>query len=923
MKVPASTYRLQLHSAFTFHDTQKIVPYLEELGITDIYASPIFTSTKDSQHGYDVVDPTQINPQLGGREGFEQLSQQVRQRNMGWLQDIVPNHMAFDSKNRLLMDIFEHGPLSKYYGFFDIQWDHPYVHLKGRVLAPFLGDLYGACLNGHEIKLNFDEEGFSIRYSDWKLPILIDGYSKLISFDLTGLEQKLANNSEDYLALLEISNAFHEIKGVSDIHERYSRTALLKARLWKLYNSNEAIKHYMDGLVARINGSPGDPNSLNALDELLQSQCFRLCYWKVGNEELNYRRFFTINGLLSVKVENKEVFEYTHQALWPLVNSGAITGVRIDHIDGLYSPVSYIDRLRERQPELYIAVEKILDSQEHLVPSMRVQGTTGYDFLNAVNGIFIEPKNEKLLDHFYNAFTGLRISYHALVSQKKKFFMGRYMAGDIDNLALLLKEILTKDRYGRDMTMYALRRAIVEIMAFFPVYRSYIRQEKLTQADQIHIKEATVQAKNQNPGLIHEIEMIETILLMDFTTQMEDPGKQEYFHFIKRFQQFSGALMAKGAEDTSFYVYNRFISLNEVGGDPSVLATSTEEFHGFMSKREKLWPLTMNATATHDTKRGEDVRARLNVISELAGEWAHHVRRWNKVNRPYKKYLAALDVRAPSRNDEYFIYQTLMGTYPYGEDVDESYPLRVKEYWLKALREAQIYTSWTRPNVEYEEACLSFLANILALGSKFLESFLPLLRKVAQKGFYNSLAQTLLKMTCPGIPDFYQGCELWDFSLVDPDNRRSVDYEYRMQLLKGLQNANGAEVSQIIDHKQHGRVKMFMIEKILKARKKNPDLFLRGEYIPLNCETPVLDKQIIAFARKRKQTWLITTVCRFSTQLADNPEPWNDAYLVLPSDAPKQWSNVLNGKKIVSSEKGLSIIDMFDGFPVVCLIAEN
>lgn len=923
MKVPSATYRLQFHCGFTFGDARRIVPYLAELGISDIYASPILTSRRDSKHGYDVVDPTHINPQLGGREGFERLNHDVRQRNMGWLQDIVPNHMAFDSKNRILMDIFEYGPSSKYYDFFDIQWNHPYDHLKGRVLAPFLGDLYGACLNRNEIKLQFDQRGFSIRYWDWKLPVLIDCYAKILSSDLMDLEQKLPRDHPDYLALLEISDGFHGLREISEVSEQYNRAALLKVLLWKLYTSNAAIKDYIDALVSAANGTPGDPHSLNALDELLQSQRFRLCFWKVGNEELNYRRFFTINGLLSVKVENQDVFEYTHQALWPLVNSGAVTGVRIDHIDGLYSPVAYVNQLRERQPELYITVEKILDSQEHLEPGMCVQGTTGYDFLNAVNVIFIEPKNAKVLDRFYNSFTSMHLSYRTLVSQKKKFFMGRYMAGDIDNLALLLKQILSRDRFGRDMTMYALRRAIVEIMAYFPVYRSYIREQKPSQEDQIHIKEATVQAKNQNPGLIHEIEMIENILLMDMSAQTEDQGKRDYYHFIKRFQQFSGALMAKGAEDTSFYVYNRFISLNEVGGDPSVLSTTTKQFHEFMGKRRKFWPLTMNATATHDTKRGEDVRARLNVISEIPGSWTHCVRRWNKVNRPYKRHLAALGVRVPVRNDEYFIYQTLIGTYPFGREADGEYQTRIKEYFLKALREAQAYTSWTRPNLEYEEACFSFLEKILTPGSKFLESFLPLLRKVAQKGFYNSLAQTLLKMTCPGIPDFYQGCELWDFSLVDPDNRRPVDYVHRVDLLRDLKKKDIDALPEILDQKEDGRVKLFLICKILQIRKGHPDLFIEGDYLPLNCDTPVLDKQMVAFARRFEHTWLITAVSRFSTQLTDNPEPWRDVHIILPEGAPRNWSNAMTGKHIQSSRERLSIIDMFDGFPVVCLISEN
>ena len=898
MKIPRATYRLQFHSKFTFLDAQRIVEYLSHLGISDIYASPIFKSKKDSIHGYDIVDPAQINPQLGGKEAFDRLISKAQEQGLGWLQDIVPNHMAFDSENRLLMDILENGPRSKYYPFFDIQWDHPYEHLKGKVLAPFLGDIYGKCLDKNEIKLNFDEDGFNVCFYEWKFPLKIESYAQVFGSNLNWLEGKIQREEKDYIQFLEISSHFKNLSETADPSDHYNQLALMKAHLWKLYLSNAVIKGYIDSLVTAFNGTPGDPHSLNKLDELLSDQFFKLSFWKVGNEELNYRRFFTINGLLSLRVENQEVFEYTHNFIFQLIKSGQISGLRVDHVDGLYDPIAYLNKLKQRDADLYITLEKILDINEQLPSCMPVQGTTGYDFMNIVNGVFIDSSNEKIFDRIYTSFTGQNTSYRKFVSDKKKLFMGQQMAGDIDNLAHLLKKIINVDRYGKDMTMYALRRSIVEIMAQFPVYRAYMGEQELNEKDKVHIKEAIARAENKNPGLINELSLISKILLLEFAPDLAAKKKEEYYHFTKKFQQFSGALMAKGAEDTTFYIYNRFISLNEVGGDPSVFGLSLKDFHESMVERQSKWPHTMNATSTHDTKRGEDVRARLNVLSEIPKQWQQQVMLWNRLTKDKKKTVNG--AKAPDRNDEYFIYQTLVGAYPFDEKEQEKFTQRMKEYIIKAIREAKIHTTWIKQDNNYEEACIHFIQELLKpeRNNEFLNSFLLFQKQIALDGIINSLSQTMLKLTCPGIPDFYQGTELWDLNLVDPDNRRPVDYQHRMNLLQEIKSKDSLDfIQEILKNKNDGKIKLFLISKALEIRKQYADLFQKGEYIPLEIQGD-LHKYMIAFARKWGQFWAITVVPRFSKQLAEEQHQWKDAFLFLPKDAPQQWRNVFTGEKL-------------------------
>ncbi len=920
MKVPVATYRLQLHHQFNFADAQNIVDYISVLGISDIYASPIFKAVGDSIHGYDIVDPTQINPQLGGKDGFASLMSKVKDKGLGWVQDIVPNHMAFDSSNRLLMDIFESGPRSKFYQFFDVQWDHPYEHLRGKMLTPILGDMYGLCLDKNEIKIFFDENGFSVRVSAQVLPLKIDGYAKILTANLPLLEQNIQRQDEHFIQFLEVIESLKNISELIPYDERYHRISLAKTRLWKLYMGNATIKNYIDGIITSLNGTPGDPASLNRLDELLSEQVFRLSFWKVGNEELNYRRFFTINSLLSLKMERKEVFDLTHELIMQLVKAGDFTGLRVDHVDGLYDPPAYLTRIRQREEDIYIVIEKILDIHEHLPACMPVQGTTGYDFLNVVNGLFVDTHTEKIFDRTYTAFTGLRTPYRDLVSEKKRFFMGKHMAGDIDNLAHLLKHILNRNRYGKDMTMYALRRAIVEVMAQFPVYRAYMCEGQGIEEGRAHIKEAVARAQNLNPGLLHELAYMGKVLLLDFPAEVGVEEKEEYYHFTKKFQQYSGPLMAKAAEDTTFYIYNRFISLNEVGGDPSVFGISPEDFHEFMQERQRRWPLAINATSTHDTKRGEDARARLNVLTEMPEAWEHMVRMWSKINKKKKRSVGALKV--PDKNEEYFIYQALVGAYPFDQREHAAFAVRLKDYMIKSLREAKVHTAWINPNTAYEEGCLYFIDALLRPGANnaFLKSFLEFHQKVALPGVGNSLAQVLLKITCPGLPDFYQGSELWDLSFVDPDNRRPVDYERRMELLDKIkgQTGNADFLSDLIKNKEDGRLKFWFTYKMLQFRQVHKELFLKGDYMPLAAKGTG-QKHILGFARKLGQTWVVIAVPRFSTQMTDG---WQDTALVLPEGAPSQWEHALTGACSHAAGE-IQLVQLLQEFPVVVLSAKE
>jgi (1->4)-alpha-D-glucan 1-alpha-D-glucosylmutase len=924
MRIPLATYRLQFTPTFGFKNAQRIVAYLNALGISDIYASPIFKAKAGSTHGYDVIDPNQINPEIGGMEDFDELVKEAQKYDMGWLQDIVPNHTAFDGENQMLMDIFESGPSSVFFDFFDIEWNE---NIQGKILAPFLGSFYADCLENGEIQLKYDQAGLSINYYALRFPLKIESYATVFDRNLARLRRQLGSDHPDFMKLLGVLYVLRNLASREEVQERTEQIAFVKRMLWEIYTNNEPIRRFMDENVARFNGEKGKPESFNLLDDLLSEQYFRLSFWKVATEEVDYRRFFNINGLISMKVENEKVFYHTHTLIQRLVQEKKFTGLRIDHIDGLYDPTTYLKGLKEKMGEVYVTVEKILDLGEELPTFWPVQGTTGYDFLNYVNELFCQRQNERKFDKLYARFTDFQTPYGNLVSEKKRLIIGKHMAGEVDRLAQLMKAISIHDRYGRDITLYGLRRALVEVLAWFPVYRTYISHEVFSETDRALIKEAVEKAKRKNPGLLHELNFIQRCLLLEFQDHISDDEKNKWMHVIMKFQQLTGPLMAKGFEDTSLYIYNRLISLNEVGGSPNIFGIPLEAFHDFNRKRSSQWPYAMNATSTHDTKRGEDVRARINVLSEIPDEWEKGIKLWSKINRKKKRVL---DRDAfPDDNDEYFLYQTLIGAFPFSQSEHAAFAERAKTYIIKAVREAKVHTAWLKPDTGYEEAFLSFIDAILEQSerNKFLEEFLPFQKKVAYYGIFNSLSQTLIKITSPGVPDFYQGSELWDLNLVDPDNRRPVDYEKRQAFLREIQEKEKRDILSLIDEllstKEDGRIKLFLICRALKARKENLEVFQRGAYLPLAVGGKCKD-HVIAFARKTENTWAITAAPRFLTALVKEGEypldkqVWEDTHISLPEGAPPAWKNAITAK-VISGEHTLHIGDILKHFPVALL----
>lgn len=906
MKVPTSTYRLQFHSGFPFAAAQKIIDYIADLGISDVYASPIFKARSGSTHGYDVVDPSQLNPELGTSEDFAALTEAVQGRSIGWLQDIVPNHMAYDNDNLMLMDVLENGSNSEYFDYFDINWNHPYEDIHGRVLAPLLGSFYGESLENGEIKLEYDESGLSVTYYALKLPVRIESYTRFLTHNLGSLARSIGRRHPDFIKLLGIlyllKSAPTEAKG----KERYDQIAFVKGLLRELYEQNPDVKAFIDDNVQFFSSAKENLDSIEPLHQLLSEQFYRLSFWKVGAEEINYRRFFTVNELISVRVEELKVFNKTHSLIEQLVKEGKFTGLRIDHIDGLYDPATYLDRLREKVGDTYITVEKILEIGEQLPPNWPVEGTSGYDFLNYVNGVFCLPENADIFQEVYYDFAKLGGSYEELVAQKKHLIIDKNLAGDVENLAQRLKRIAGQTRRGSDFTLYGLKRALSEVLALFPVYRTYITEEdKVTESDRHYIEEAIAQAKSNIPLLTKELEFIQNILEGKDQELLITEHRDERVEFVMRMQQTTGPLMAKGVEDTLLYVYNRLLSLNEVGGNPGHFGITIDEFHTYNQDRSQHWPQAMSATATHDTKRGEDVRSRLNVLSELPQEWREQIKAWSEMNQ--SKKIKRNGATIPDRNDEYFFYQTLIGSFPFAEAEIPEFEQRIKDYLTKAIREAKVHTAWLRPDSEYEEGCVAFIDAVLS-DSSFLEAFKPFQQKIAEYGVFNSLSQVLLKNVSPGVPDLYQGAELWDLSMVDPDNRRPVDYPQRMQMLETIKSSEDsiALAQKLLAEKETAAVKLFLTYKLLQARKAHADLFLQGSYEALTIAGQH-SNNLIAFARRYEGKIAIAIAPRFFTQLVQPGElpvgeVWRDTVLKLSPEMPTQWQDVITNQAVAGDE---------------------
>jgi (1->4)-alpha-D-glucan 1-alpha-D-glucosylmutase len=928
--IPLSTYRLQFCPAFGFKEARETIDYLAELGISCIYASPIFKPRKGSTHGYDLIDSNQLNPELGAKEEYELLLSAVERFGLSWLQDIVPNHMAFAGENQFLLDVLENGPSSRYFHFFDIDWNHPDEGFRGRLLAPFLGKYYGVSLLAGEIRLRYDEAGFSVRYYDLTFPVKIESYAAILTHRLGLLKRKLGRSSPDFLKLLGILGVLYVLKNFSSTEsssERYDQINLVKVLLWELYTRNPEISRFVDDNLTAFNGTPGDPVSMRLLQNLLLEQFYRLSFWKVATEEINYRRFFNINELISLRMEDLSVLDHTHSLVFKLIQEGKITGLRVDHVDGLFDPTLYLWTVRGKAADIYMVVEKILAPDEEIPDFWPVQGTTGYDFMNLVNGIFCEQKNERAFDRIYAGFSGLSTPVEELVFQMKNLIAEKHMAGDVENLALLIKNISNRYSLGSDITLNGLRSSIKQIMAMFPVYRTYLDKDSFRWRDRIFVHQAVKRVKDKNPDFLYELSFIEELLLPEFGEQLSGEERDEWLKTVMRFQQFTGPLMAKGVEDTVLYVYNRLISLNEVGAEPSRFGFPVRAFHDFNGNAVRRHPHSMKATCTHDTKRGEDVRARINVISELPREWASSLKTWSRLNRKHKQRVG--ETEAPDANIEYFLYQTLIGALPFGDYDHEDFLGRIEQYILKAAREAKAHTSWLRPSTEYENALTTFVEAILnpARANPFLQAFLPFQHKIALYGIWNSLSQTLLKIACPGVPDFYQGTELWDLSLVDPDNRRPVDFELRGRLLNEIIGRDGelaSLIQELLDSREDGRIKLFTIHRALGARRKHPRLFLDGSYEPLRT-AGTFRSQVVCFARRHEDCWAIVAAPRLLTKVVKppvaplGPDVWRDTRIQIPKKAPSTWVNVFTGE-LREDKRSLPVGEIFKRFPLALFI---
>jgi (1->4)-alpha-D-glucan 1-alpha-D-glucosylmutase len=942
-RIPLATYRLQFNSGFTFRDAGAIVDYLHDLGISDCYASSYLKAVPGSLHGYDVADPTQLNPEIGSDDDHAAWISAMHRRGMGHVMDLVPNHMGIaKSANPWWLDVLENGASSRFARFFDIEWHPVKDELADKVLIPILGAQYGEALERQELKLTYRDGAFFACYYDDTLPIAPDTYAMVFEADLEAWQAEHPGADAD--ELLSVLTASRNLPLRSDrtadaIAMRAREKEIVKRRLAELAERSAAVRALIERSIARLNGTPGQPRSFDALDRLFNAQSYRLAHWRVASEEINYRRFFDVNQLAALRMEDPAVFDEVHRFVFSLVERGAVTGLRIDHVDGLFDPGDYLRRLqestagRERGPEpdprFFVVVEKILGSGEQLATDWPVHGTTGYEFATTVNNLFVDARHERPMSEIYRRFTRERIAFDDLAYRSKKQVLHETMSGDINSLGHQLNRFSERNRHFRDFTLYSLISTLKEVIACFPVYRTYItRTDPISDHDRRYINEAILCARRRASGVPRVIfEFIQKLLLKQ-TAAATPEESDEQARFIGKFQQLTSPVAAKGIEDTALYVFNRLLSLNEVGGDPTRFGLEPAAVHAWMAERQARWPHALSATSTHDTKRGEDVRARLNVLSEMPRPWKEAVSRWRALNRRFKNDPKGL--AAPDPNEEYFIYQTLVGAWPFESDEEtrSRFVERIATYMTKALREAKVHTSWLNPDEDYEQAVGDFVRAILdpARAKPFLQAFLPFQGRVAQLAIYNSLSQLLIKITAPGVPDFYQGTEFWDLNLVDPDNRRQVDYERRRQILSALHPCSGREASpealaDLLDRRSDGHVKMYTMNRALSARAALRDAF-DGDYTALATIGARRDC-LFAFARGGRA---ITCVPRLVAALTPDGAPplgaavWADTRVELPEPLRgRRYRNVFTGT-VIDGGDGLAAAAVFDRFPVALLV---
>lgn len=896
MPAPSSTYRIQLHKGFTFRDLQRILDYLHTLGVGTVYASPIMQATPGSMHGYDVTDPHSVNTEVGNADELRSIIRELRKKGMHWLQDIVPNHMAFHPLNYRLMDVLERGDQSPYYRYFDIDWDYWQADLKGKVMVPFLGDEPDNCIKKGEIKLGFSSQGFVVKYFDTAYPLSLSAYPFIAS-------------------LLEQEGIETPVPGI--LRKLVAAAGGINHETWQATKS---------GYVAAIRQVPAQVESVESflaminqdhalLKKLLDRQFYKLSFWKETDQRINYRRFFTVNELICLRMEDDEVFEEYHRYLFKLYKEKLLDGFRIDHIDGLQDPAGYTRELRDALGDnSYIIAEKILEAKEDMPAQWPLQGTSGYEFLSFLNQLLTYRKGARQLRTFYQELVPDMPAYQRLIFDSKRLILNNYIRGEWENLTHLFESLDLLQNFDKAR----MKEALGLFMLALPVYRIYPDRLPLKGKSLLTVHEAFERAIKEGPEYTEELYHLRKL----FTSAPDSNVDQKnVLHFLKRLMQFTGPLTAKGVEDTTFYIYNPLISHDEVGDSPSSLGMTVQRFHDKMLNRQASTPLSLNATATHDTKRGEDSRVRINVLSRIPDKWRQHVEHWLELNAPFRKTIDGRTV--PQVNDEYFIYQSMLGGFPEDFRVTDEWIKRVQAYLNKALREAKVNSNWSEPDEAYEKGCQEFVERILASNHSFLSSFTPFVRTVFEHAMVYSLTQTLIKLTAPGIPDVYQGCELWDLSFVDPDNRRPVDFDKRMQFLFQLvikeEKGKDAVFDYLREHREDGIEKLYVTWKTLNFRKSQPELFSAGEYIPL----AITGKEITAagFARVHNKLWVLTL---FPFGLVKHEMDSagmlvEDQFAVLPENAPQRWANVFTGE-LFDAPNQISLQELFRNFPVALLI---
>lgn len=968
-RIPRATYRLQFNADFTFADAQELVAYLEALGISDIYASPLFKPRPGSTHGYDTVDYGQFNPALGTAEDFNALADALREREMGVLLDIVPNHMGVSTENTWWFDVLKHGPSSEYAHYFDIEWRPQNRMLDDKILIPLLGDHFGRILEAGELEVVYWHGDFYVHYYEHQFPMTPESYGSILSEVLNLLPADLDDaDSWIHLELASVVRSLEYLPLYADtdpdmVRTRRREETIIRWRLLGLFDKSDVFRDTLHHALTMINGTVDDPDSFNLLEDLLSMQPYRLAYWRVATDEINYRRFFDINDMAALRIEDRQVFADVHQLAFQLLAEGKISGLRIDHPDGLWNPEEYfwslqtgyltaalnartaddgdysaqiatrLNALRNMndgamQWPLFVLVEKILSESEPLPLLWAVYGTTGYDFMYIANNLFVNHTAEAAFDAIYAAFIETPIDLDDLTDYTKKLVMAQSLTSELEGRSAELAAIVEQTRRYRGFTQNSLAFGLSEFVAALDIYRTYITgPDKVTERDRVYIEHAIGQAKQRNPLVPSSIFdfLRHTLLMQNFDAFSEDQH-EPLRGFVMKFQQITGPVMAKSMEDTAFYIYNRLTSLNEVGGHLNRFGGTVAEFHEH--NLNKGFPHSMLATSTHDTKRSEDVRTRINVLSEMPEQWQDMLEKWSTTNAGAKTDIG--DMLAPSANDEYLIYQTLLGTYQPGVD-DETYLARLIGYMHKAINEAKTYSNWINPNEAYAQAVADFITSIWH-NDDFRATFDPFAENIQFFGWLNSLAQVLLKLTVPGVPDIYQGNELWDYSLVDPDNRRPVDFAHRRDLLAHIQEQENEDrltlVQQLLQEPESGAIKLYTTYRTLNFRRRHEQLFREGTYTPIEVEGTAAG-HICAYLRSDKENHVVIVVPRLTATLLDGkPEMpigaiWGHTCLVWPAEvADQRLENVLTGETI-NADSTVTLAEILSNCPVAVLSAAS